>query len=73
MSMPLYDVPRYSRVRIDGGILEFEFDHIDGMYSYCTDDERNVVHLPAWTPVEIVREGPAKSVAKRIKVESDEH
>ena len=69
MSIPLYDVPRYSRIKIvyesdtehtiERTDEEFEFDHIDGMYSYCTDDEGNVIHLAAWTPVEIIREGPA--------------
>jgi hypothetical protein len=32
----------------------FKFDHIDGMYSYCTDKDGNVVHLAAWTEVEAV-------------------
>jgi hypothetical protein len=30
----------------------FKFHHIDGMYSYCTDKDDNVVHLAAWTEVE---------------------
>jgi hypothetical protein len=33
---------------------EFNFDHIDGAYSYCTDDEGNVVHLTAWEEVTVV-------------------
>lgn len=33
---------------------EVFFDHIDGMYSYCKDKEGNIVHLPAWSDVEIV-------------------
>lgn len=32
----------------------FQFHHIDGMYSYCTDKQGNVVHLAAWTEVEPV-------------------
>jgi hypothetical protein len=32
----------------------FKFHHIDGMYSYCTDKDGNVVHLAAWTEVEVV-------------------
>ena len=30
------------------------FDHIDGMYSYCTDKEDNVLHLASWADVEPV-------------------
>lgn len=33
---------------------EYNFHHIDGMYSYCTDDAGNVVHLRAWTEVEVI-------------------
>ncbi len=33
---------------------KYFFDHIDGMYSYCRDKQGNVVHLPAWTEVEIM-------------------
>jgi|GEM_PF-858395 len=36
---------------------ELEFYHIDGMYSYCKDDDGNVVHLVAWADVEVVRDG----------------
>ena len=73
MIVPLYKVPRYSRVRVQWSTVppldeELEFEHIDGMYSYCTTDDGSVVHLSASTPVEIVREGPTKSVAKRHKV-----
>ena len=48
-TVPLWEVPRYSRVRIDG--VEFEFDHIDGMYSYCLTMANEVVHLQAWAEV----------------------
>ena len=33
---------------------ELNFRSIDGMYSYCTRDNGEVVHLAAWTEVEIV-------------------
>ncbi len=65
--MKLYEVPRNSRVRLkstEGGPPasiapqvgeEYWFSRVDGMYSYCrrvSDD--TVVHLPAWSEVEIV-------------------
>ena len=31
---------------------ELNFRDIDGMYSYCTRDNGDVVHLAAWTEVE---------------------
>jgi hypothetical protein len=51
--MKLYEVPRDTRVKIDTG-EEFDFKSIDGMYSYCKNDKGQVVHLAAWTEVEIV-------------------
>lgn len=59
--MNLYEVPAGSKVKIiDPALLDisevYKFSHIDGMYSYCTDSEGNVVHLAAWTDVEIVNE-----------------
>lgn len=62
--MKLYDVPRKTWVKIVGetkvppaGIIADKgerifFDHIDGMYSYCTDEAGEIVHLAAWTEVE---------------------
>ena len=76
--MKLFKVPRGSWVKvgdddgdtkvppsapvIDHGQVVF-FDHLDGMYSYCKDQEGNVVHLAAWAEVEIVdnpKEGDSK-------------
>jgi len=54
--MKLYDVPKNTRIKVpfeDGSEWRLNFSHVDGMYSYCTDDEGNVVHLAAWTEVEI--------------------
>lgn len=62
--MKLYDVPRNSRIKVvvndkvpplaspinEGE--ELNFHHIDGMYSYCTRDNGEVVHLVAWAEVE---------------------
>ena len=64
--MKLYEVPNNTRVKIlqaevppPGGLhidvgQNVFFHHIDGMYSYCIDNKGNVVHLKAWTEVEIV-------------------
>jgi len=54
--MKLYDVPPNSTIRIDEHWI-LEFHHIDGMYSYCKDKDGNVVHLAAWTEVEVIKEG----------------
>lgn len=64
--MQLYNVPRNSRIKIinpeappPDGLNpiqgeELNFSHIDGMYSYCTRDNGEVVHLKAWTEVEVI-------------------
>jgi len=56
--MKLYEVPNDTKivVPIKGVDYELMFYHIDGMYSYCTDIEGNVVHLSAWTEVNIKEE-----------------
>ncbi len=65
--MKLYDVKPHSKIRIidedvknppaslkqnTGDILDFH--RVDGMYSHCKDKEGNVVHIAAWTEVEVV-------------------
>lgn len=64
--MKLYDVPRNSRIRVISDVKvppaspqieeqeELNFRSVDGMYSYCTRDNGEVVHLVAWADVEIV-------------------
>lgn len=64
--MKLYNVPRNSKIRVVGDIkvppsaqnIEeqevLNFSHVDGMYSYCTNSDNEVVHLAAWAEVEIV-------------------
>jgi hypothetical protein len=64
--MKLYDVPANSRIKIivedkvpPGASQitqgeELNFKSIDGMYSYCTRDNGEVVHLVAWAEVEII-------------------
>jgi len=59
--MKLYECPRNVLVRSleteEGDEpLEFKFHHVDGMYSYCTLENGEVVHLAAWTEVEIIEE-----------------
>jgi hypothetical protein len=65
--MKLFDVPRETYVKvledvhvpvgmapIKKGEIIF-FDHIDGMYSFCMDEhKKNILHLAAFTEVEIV-------------------
>ena len=65
--MKLYEVPRNSRIKIIGDIKvpisspqliegqELNFRNIDGMYSYCTTDNGDVVHLVAWAEVEVIK------------------
>lgn len=54
--MKLYEVPRDTKVRSDDVLKgePFNFHHIDGMYSYCTNNAGDVFHLAAWAEVEIV-------------------
>ena len=59
--MKLYEVPRYSRIRLTDG-TELNFDHIDKMYSYCRDDNGNAHHIAAWVDVEIVSHYEQKPV-----------
>lgn len=63
----LFEVTRNSRVRLlspeHGPIAakeprvgeEYLFNHTDGMYSHCIDSNGIVVHLPAWSIVEVVK------------------
>ena len=65
--MELYNVPRNSRIKVVRDVKvppaspqasegeELNFRSIDGMYSYCTRDNGEVVHLAAWTNVEVVK------------------
>lgn len=58
--MKLYNVPNNTWIRSlepDCEGLEFKFEHIDGMYSYCHDKDDNLCHYPAWMEVEIIQNG----------------
>jgi hypothetical protein len=48
----LYRIPRNTYIRVGESVLLF--DHLDGMYSFCTDKDGNVHHIAAWAEVEIV-------------------
>lgn len=64
--MKLYDIPQGSKIKAECHNSKGEkigdwitFDHLDGMYSYCTvdgapDGEHNVVHLSGGTPLKKV-------------------
>jgi|TARA_R110000796_G_scaffold7045_2_gene24568 hypothetical protein len=66
--MELHNVPRNSRIKVISDIKvppgapeieqgeELNFRSIDGMYSYCTRDNGEVVHLVAWAEVEIIKQ-----------------
>jgi hypothetical protein len=67
--MKLFEVPKYSRIRVGGNALDFH--HIDGMYSYCTDSNGKVHHIAAWADVEVL--GPYEDEAQPTpKGESNE-
>ncbi len=55
--MKLYEVPRNTRVYLSDG-TPINFEHIDGMYSYCTTTQGDVVHIGAST--EVTLEDPTK-------------
>lgn len=68
--MRLYEAPDKSRIRVVGEVAvppsgigvevgdELNYNHIDGMYSYCTRDDGTLVHLVAWAEVEVIESGP---------------
>ncbi len=70
--MKLHKAPRNSRIKVIRDIKvppgapeieveqELNFSHIDGMYSYCTTDAGEVVHLVAWAEVKIVDDKSSK-------------
>ena len=49
----LYKVPRNSLINYEGNTLKFH--HIDGMYSYCTTLDDEVVHLAAMALVTVIK------------------
>lgn len=71
--MKLYEVPRNTFVKViseaQSPIDSFpipigqviKFHHVDGMYSYCTTLDKEVVHLAAWIEVELLHETPSST------------
>ena len=47
----LYNLPRCSYFEFDN--VPYYLDHIDGMYSVCTDEDGNVYHIGASEEVEV--------------------
>lgn len=47
-------VPIGSVPLVKGDIIYFH--HIDGMYSFCEDQQGRIVHPAAWTEVELVED-----------------
>ena len=71
--MKLYDLPRYSRVKIEGlernnkPVGEFNFFYIDGLVSVCKTDKEEIFNLAANTEVELIcsmREHDLKNLNK---------
>ena len=48
----LYKVPRGTTILFDE--KKYLFHHADGCFSLCFDSNNEVVHLSAWSEVEIV-------------------
>ncbi len=55
--MKLYELPRntYFSIQDDDRQRVYLFKHIDGMYSVCYDMSDELIHIAAWTDVQIVR------------------
>jgi hypothetical protein len=55
--MKLYELPRKEqRVRCLEDDQIYTFYHVDGMYSLCKNFKGDVVHLAAWSEVEILED-----------------
>jgi len=51
--MKLFEVPRETWVKVLQNEKLYFFDHLDGMYSYCLDENKEIAHLACWTEVEV--------------------
>jgi hypothetical protein len=57
--MKLYEIKRGSKLyeETDDGSKVITFDTIDGMYSHCTTEKGNVLHIGASTELEGFKDG----------------
>jgi len=55
--MKLYELPRdsYFSIEDDPQQRVYLFKHVDGMYSVCYDMNDELIHIAAWTDVQIVK------------------
>lgn len=59
----LYDLPQRAKKRpkiycdASDGSKYIEFDHLDGMYSYCVTEKGGVVHLAGTAPLKKFKDG----------------
>ncbi len=51
--MKLYEVPRNTDIELLDG-TQLRFERLDGAYSVCRNESGKVIHLAAWTEVNIV-------------------
>ena len=54
--MKLYELAKGQQFVVrgpDGLPLVLTFDHVDGMYSFCTDDHERIYHIAAYEDVEV--------------------
>ena len=54
--MKLYELTKGQQFVVadnKGRPIVLTFDHVDGMYSYCTDDENRVYHVAAFEDLEV--------------------
>ena len=52
--MKLFELKKGDKIMFDGVIITFH--HVDGMYSYCTLENGDVVHLSVMTPVKKIND-----------------
>lgn len=52
--MKLYDLPRNTWFKVLGIAEPILFHHLDGMYSYCTLKNGDVVHIVGYAEVDVL-------------------
>ena len=73
--MKLYELPRGSYFTLIGDTMippearhpnlnkTYKLINIDGMYSYCLDDNKDVYHYAAWSDVEKVNDDSIQTIS----------